>query len=110
MLSFLKGKNRRIMSSSSCLCLSACQVLNQLVHFYTIHYEGHDIEGDLEAIPFNPVPSTIPKWQTFELVRWMQNLHQSKWDLEIFYTDLQRMNSFNDTIFVINQKYEHGRQ
>jgi hypothetical protein len=31
---------------------------------------------------YNPVPSTIPKWRTFKLLRWMKNLHQSTWDHE----------------------------
>jgi hypothetical protein len=35
----------------------------------------------------NPVSSTIPKWRTFKLLRWIQNLHQSTWDHEILYTD-----------------------
>jgi hypothetical protein len=34
--------------------------LNQLVDFYKIHKEVHAIEGDLDAVLFNPVPSTIP--------------------------------------------------
>jgi hypothetical protein len=45
------------------------------------------MEDDLDAVLFNPVPSTIPKWRTFRLPRWMQNLHQSTWDHEILYTD-----------------------
>jgi hypothetical protein len=61
--------------------------LNQLIDFYEIQYGGHAIEGDLDAVLFNPVPSTIPKWQTFELLRWMQSLHQSTWEHEILYTD-----------------------
>jgi len=36
---------------------------------------------------FYPVASTIPKWRTFKLLRWMQNLHQSTWDHEILYAD-----------------------
>jgi hypothetical protein len=36
---------------------------------------------------FNPVSSTIPKWRTFKLLRWIQNLHQPTWDCEILYTD-----------------------
>jgi hypothetical protein len=34
--------------------------LNQLVDFYEIQYAGHAIEGNLEAVHFNPVSSTIP--------------------------------------------------
>jgi hypothetical protein len=58
-----------------------------LVYFYEIQYGGHAIEGDLEAVIFNQVPSTIPKWRTFKLLRWMQNLNQSTWEHEILYTD-----------------------
>jgi hypothetical protein len=61
--------------------------LNQLVDFYEIQYGGHAIEGDLDAVLFNAVPSTIPKWRTFKLLKWMQNLHQSTWDRGILYTD-----------------------
>jgi hypothetical protein len=61
--------------------------LNQLVDFYEIQKDGHAIEDDLDAVLINPVPSTIPKWRTFKLLRWMQNLHQSTWDYEILYTD-----------------------
>jgi hypothetical protein len=38
--------------------------LNQLVDFYDIQYGGHATDVDLVAILFNPVTSTIPKWQT----------------------------------------------
>jgi hypothetical protein len=58
-----------------------------LVDVYEIQWGGHAIEGGLNAVLFNPVPSTIPKWWTFRLLRWMQNLHQSTWDHEILYTD-----------------------
>jgi hypothetical protein len=30
----------------------------------------------------NPIAAAIPKWWTFKLLRWMQNLHQSIWDRE----------------------------
>jgi hypothetical protein len=61
--------------------------LKQLVDFYEIQYGDHAIEANLEAVLFNPVPSTIPKWRTLKLLRWMQNLHQSTWDHEILYAD-----------------------
>jgi hypothetical protein len=61
--------------------------LNQLVDFCEIQWGGHAIEGDLDAVLFDPVPSTIPKWRTFKRPRWMQKLHQSTWDHEILYTD-----------------------
>jgi hypothetical protein len=34
---------------------------------------------------FNPVASTIPKWRTFKILRWMQNLHKSIWDHQVLY-------------------------
>jgi hypothetical protein len=58
-----------------------------LVDFYENQLGGHAIEDDLDAVLSNPVPSTIPKWRTFKLLRWMQNLHQSTWDDEILHTD-----------------------
>jgi hypothetical protein len=36
---------------------------------------------------FNPIASTIPKWPKFNLLRWMQNFHQSTWDHGILYAD-----------------------
>jgi hypothetical protein len=54
---------------------------------YEIQLGGHAIEGGLDAVLFNPVPLTIPKWRTFKLLRLMQNLHQSTWDHEILYID-----------------------
>jgi hypothetical protein len=62
-----------------CICL-LCD------YFYEIQQRGHVIEGDLGAI-LTFVASTISKWQTFRLMRWMQNLHQSTWDHIILYTD-----------------------
>jgi hypothetical protein len=57
--------------SCQCVCLSVpyYQLLNQLVNFYEIRYEGHAIEGDLSAIIFNAVAATISKSQTFKLLR-----------------------------------------
>jgi hypothetical protein len=52
-----------------------------------MRYGGHATEGDLDAILFNPVASTIPKWRMFKLLRWMQNVHQSMWDHGILYAD-----------------------
>jgi hypothetical protein len=80
----LKG-NVRLMTSTS---LSVCvfPLLNQL-HFYEIRYGGHAIENDLDDILPNPAPSAIPKWRTFKLMRWMQNLQQSMWDHEILFAD-----------------------
>jgi hypothetical protein len=41
-----------------------------------ILYGGDDNEDDLDSILFNAVASTIPKWQTFKLLRWVQLLNQ----------------------------------
>jgi hypothetical protein len=60
----------------------------------------------------NPVLSSIPKWRTFKLLRWMQNLHQSTWELEILCTD----RSSKDEQLLMRpflsktKKYEHGGQ
>jgi hypothetical protein len=50
------------------------------VDFHEIQQGGHATEGDLDAIIFNPVASTIPKWWMFQLLIWMKKLHQSTWD------------------------------
>jgi hypothetical protein len=39
-----------------------------------ILYGDDHIEGDLGSILLNPVASTIPKWLTFKLLRWVQHL------------------------------------
>jgi hypothetical protein len=81
-----------------------------LVDFYEIQHGGHAIEGDLDSVFINPVPSTITKWRTFKLLKWMQNLHQSTWDHESLYTD----RSSKDEQLLIRpflsktKKYEHG--
>jgi hypothetical protein len=36
------------------------------------------------STPYVLIPY-LPKWRTFELLRWMQNLHHSTWDHEILY-------------------------
>jgi hypothetical protein len=36
-----------------------------------ILYGDDDIEGDLDPILFNSVVSTIPKWPTSKLLRWV---------------------------------------
>jgi hypothetical protein len=41
-----------------------------------ILYGGDAIEGDLDAILSNAVASTIPKWRTFKLLRWVQLLYR----------------------------------
>jgi hypothetical protein len=58
-----------------------------LVDFHENWYTGHAIEGNLDTIIFDSIASTIPKWQTLKLLRWMQNFHQLMWDSTILYTD-----------------------
>jgi hypothetical protein len=50
-----------------------------------ILYGSDDIEGDLDSILFNAVASTIPKWRTFKLLRWVQLLDRLVDLDEIFY-------------------------
>jgi hypothetical protein len=64
---------------SVCLPLITFQLT---ARFHKIQNGDHATEDDLNAIIFNFVASTVPKWQTFILLRWMQNLHQSTWDHE----------------------------
>jgi hypothetical protein len=45
---------------------------NRLVDFDEILDGGDAIEGDLSALCANPVPSTIPEWQAFTFLRWLQ--------------------------------------
>jgi hypothetical protein len=35
------------------------------------------LEGDVDAIRFNPTALTISKWQIFKLLRFTQNWHKS---------------------------------
>jgi hypothetical protein len=41
-----------------------------------ILYGGHDVEGYIDSILLNLVASTIPKWKTFNLLRWAQILNR----------------------------------
>jgi hypothetical protein len=41
-----------------------------------ILYGGDNIEDDLDSILFNAIASTVPKWQTFKLLRWVQLLNE----------------------------------
>jgi hypothetical protein len=41
-----------------------------------ILYGGDYIEDYLDSILFNAVASTIPKWRTFKLLRWVQLLNR----------------------------------
>jgi hypothetical protein len=42
--------------------------LNRLIDFHDIWYEGNAIQGDIDAIIFNPISSTILKWLRFKVV------------------------------------------
>jgi hypothetical protein len=44
------------------------------VDLVEILYGGDDTEDDLDSILFNAIASTIPKWRTFKLLRWVQLL------------------------------------
>jgi hypothetical protein len=55
-------------------------LFNHLVDFHEIQKRGHVTEDDIYAIIFNPIASTILKWQRFKLLRRMQNLHESALD------------------------------
>jgi hypothetical protein len=52
---------------------------------YEILYGDDDTEVDLESILLNLVASTIPKWRTFELLRWAQLLNRLVYLDEILY-------------------------
>jgi hypothetical protein len=41
-----------------------------LVDFHEIWYRGIAIQGDLNAVIFNPISSTILKWLRFKVVGW----------------------------------------
>jgi hypothetical protein len=57
------------------------------VDFDEILYGGDDIEYYLDYILFNLVASTIPKWRTFKLLRWVLLLNQLVDLDEILYGD-----------------------
>jgi hypothetical protein len=52
-----------------------------------ILYRGNDIEDDLDSILLNPVASTISKWRTFKLLRWVLLLNRLVDMDEILYRD-----------------------
>jgi hypothetical protein len=41
-----------------------------------ILYGNDTVEDDIGSILLNLIASTIPKWRTFNLLRWMQLLNQ----------------------------------
>jgi hypothetical protein len=61
--------------------------LNQLGDLNEILYGDDDIEYYLLYILFNTVASTIPKWWTFTLLRWLLLLNRSVDLDEILYED-----------------------
>jgi hypothetical protein len=63
------------------ICLSFQVTFEVISRFYEIEEGGHAVEGGIDAEHFNPLASTIPKWWTFKLLRWMQNLQESMWGL-----------------------------
>jgi hypothetical protein len=65
----LKNESRLIKSP---VCLSVCLpliIFNRLVEFHEIWYGGNVIQGDLDAIIFNPIASIILKLLRFKFVR-----------------------------------------
>jgi hypothetical protein len=69
LLSFKKIKGR-LRHNQSVVCLPII-TLNRLVGFHEIRQWGHAIEGDLDAIIYNSMHSTILKWRRFKLLRCM---------------------------------------
>jgi hypothetical protein len=84
---FLKEKAglRNHLPLCGSVVVSHHQLLNQLIDFYDIRQGGHFIECDPEAVIPSPVATTIQKWRTIKLLRWIQNLHQSAWDNEMLH-------------------------
>jgi hypothetical protein len=50
--------------------------LNRLVHLDEILYRHDATEDDLDSMLFNPVASTISKWQTFKFLRSLHLLNR----------------------------------
>jgi len=59
------------------LCVFSLITFEPIGRFNEIQQVVHAIKGDLDAIIFNSIASTILKWWRFKLLRWMQYLHQS---------------------------------
>jgi hypothetical protein len=66
--------------------------------------------GDLNAVPFNPAVSTIPKLRTFKLLRWMKNLNQTTWehDMHADRSSNYKQPSLRPFLQKYLQKYERG--
>jgi hypothetical protein len=52
------------------------QLLNRLVGLDEILCGGDVIECYLDYMLYYPVASTIPKWRTFKLLRWVEPLNR----------------------------------
>jgi hypothetical protein len=76
-----------------------------VVDLYEIQWGGDAIEGDLDIILLNTVPSTIPKFQTSEVDA---VLHQQTWEHEMLYADTASSNEQLSItpFFSKSQKYE----
>jgi hypothetical protein len=59
-----------------------------MADFYKIRHKNHAIGDELDAILYNPIASIVSKLRTFELLRWRQNLHQSRCNYEELTTPL----------------------
>jgi hypothetical protein len=80
---FIKnGKRKLVIRHAVCLCPSKNILLNHLIDFHEIQQRDCVIKYYLYIIIFNLIVSTVPKWRTFKVLRWMQNLHESTWENE----------------------------
>jgi hypothetical protein len=57
------------LSNHQSVCVSSLITLNRLVEFHEIWYGGNDIQGDLNAIIFNPIASIVFQLLRFKFVR-----------------------------------------
>jgi hypothetical protein len=96
------------MISPSCLCvclpvcLSPCQLLNKSVDFIKFYREYVPLVTSISR--FKPVDLAILK-----LLRSLKNFGESTRDREMLYSGrFWRMDTFNKTISVKDQKYENG--
>jgi hypothetical protein len=61
------------MRLSSCVFATPPPInFGPVIRIYETESGGHAIEGSLDTITFNHVSSTIPKWRTFKLLRWVK--------------------------------------
>jgi hypothetical protein len=89
MFSLTSIKAKVELMTSPC-CLSVCPVI--YVSSNNQFWTNWKISMKIRSVVYhwrrtrhttiNPVASTITKWQTFKLLRWIQNLHQLTWDNE----------------------------